>query len=121
MMTLEEAGEIILEGRAYEVCIKCDGEGVTKLTKPQAHYGKRHLKSSPTRAAQTKDPTHITCVECRGSGTQLRAEFAEAFAVLNFRDYPRRPPRPGPWGTSQIVGFDEQYQQWVTIDDKDDD
>lgn len=117
-MTPEEAGEIVLSGRAYEICGECMGEGkVTTTASPV--YGKRHLGSAITIHSRTRDAAGMrkTCMDCGGSGVVLRQVFINACEQFGTELPKRRPFRPAVSEDETVLGFDDDAQEWVVSSD----
>jgi hypothetical protein len=84
MMTLEEAGQVILEGRAFICCSACKGEG-------------RHLIETETRLTTGQLPieveTYQHCSLCNGKGVVCSLDYFNACTLLG-KELPEPPERP---------------------------
>jgi hypothetical protein len=92
-MTPEQAVEVILAADAWDMCPKCLGACF------QVHMDAENM--------MVADPT--LCLDCKGTGCQLKPEYRKACRVLK-----RRPPRAkvGQWAASErrMLAVSEEFK-----------
>lgn len=77
-MSIEEAGEVILQGVAWRKCPNCEGGYVV-------------TQISPDLYSKAKDfPMRLQCKDCEGAGALLAPRYKEACEALDI-------PLPSPW------------------------
>src|SRR3972149_1872708 len=74
-MTIEEAGQVLLENLPIHVCQACKGQGW--VNKKNAQVGDPVSFTPEGETVATKD-----CVDCKAVGHTLNTAYAEACAVL---------------------------------------
>lgn len=115
-MTREDAAEIILSGKAFELCGYCMGEAkVSNPSKPI--YGKRHLGSAPTIRSAFRSYESKNCMTCSGSGVVYREVYLEACKQFDKTPNMTAPFRPHVSEGETLLGFDEDAQVWVVVSD----
>jgi hypothetical protein len=82
-MKYEEAGELVLQGDAFESCPECVGEGRFLIeTRTEFERGRPALEVE----------TYQLCVTCGSTGLRIRPDFREACHMTG-RPYPHPPAR----------------------------
>ena len=94
-MTLEEAGQIVLEGNAFRPCKECAGEGRVLI-----EFRTDHERGKPAMEVET----YQLCRPCEHTGQIVRDEYRLACRLLSTK-VPTPPPRQRrlPGHTDEVV------------------
>jgi hypothetical protein len=102
-MTIEEAGQIILENEPWHVCTKCAGQGWIRKTTPE-------MGDAVTLNENGKAITSQVCAGCQGSTGHINPWYARACQLLGMEVPKDIRDRARPWSDKMMDATASELQ-----------